>query len=85
MIGDPMGELSCREMVELVSTYLDGGLAAHDRALFEAHLAMCDGCSAYLDQMRRTLAVVGSLREESVDPAVRERLLHAFRDWKRRS
>ena len=85
MIGDPMGELTCREMVELVSTYLDGNLDPQDRALFEAHLAMCDGCSAYLDQMRRTLAVIGSLREESLDPAVRDRLLHAFRDWKRQS
>jgi predicted anti-sigma-YlaC factor YlaD len=80
----PTTELACREMVELMSDYLEGALADHDRALFEQHLVLCDGCTAYLDQMRRTIALVGRLRQDAVDPPIRDRLLETFRAWKRR-
>lgn len=76
-------ELVCREVVELVSDYLEGAMSELDRALFEEHLAMCDGCSAYLEQMRATLRVAGSLRPEAVDPAVCGHLVEAFRGWRR--
>ena len=79
----PTTELTCREMVELVSDYLEGALADHDRALFEQHLVLCDGCTAYLDQMRRTVALVGRLRDNRLDPRIRDRLLETFRTWKR--
>jgi predicted anti-sigma-YlaC factor YlaD len=75
-------ELVCREVVELVSDYLEGALPEFDRARFEEHLAMCDGCSAYLEQMRVTLRVAGSLRPEAVDPAVCAHLVDAFRGWR---
>ena len=74
-------ELVCCEVVELVSDYLEGAMTELDRALFEEHLAMCDGCSAYLEQMRVTLRVAGSLRPDTVDPAVCARLVDAFRGW----
>jgi predicted anti-sigma-YlaC factor YlaD len=79
----PTAELTCREMVEVMSDYLEEALADHDRALFEQHLVLCDGCTAYLDQIRRTVALVGRLRETSLDPPIRDRLLEAFRAWKR--
>ena len=72
--------LVCREFVELVTDYLEGTLPAAERDRFEAHLAECDGCSAYLEDMRR---LVGSLHEapqRPPDPAAREVLLRAFRD-----
>jgi anti-sigma factor RsiW len=72
--------LVCREFVELVTDYLEGALPAGERARFEAHLAECDGCAGYLEDMRR---LVGSLRETPqppVDPAAREALLEAFRE-----
>ena len=75
-------ELTCKELVELVSDYLDGALGEHDRALFEEHLAMCDGCSAYLDQMRRTISLAGTLTPEALEPPYRARLMDAFRDWR---
>ena len=74
-------ELVCREVVELVSDYLEGAMTLDDRARFEEHLAMCDGCSAYLEQMRLTLRVAGALRAESVDPHVCAHLVDAFRGW----
>ena len=76
-------ELTCRELVELVTDYLEGGLGAGDRLRFEHHLVMCEGCSAYLDQFRETIRLTGRLGVQSVDPAAREALLHAFRGWKR--
>jgi hypothetical protein len=77
----PITELTCREMVELVSDYLDEALADDDRARFEQHLVLCDGCTAYLDQMRRTVALVGRLRDHVLHPPSRDRLLEAFRAW----
>jgi anti-sigma factor RsiW len=76
-------ELSCRELVELVTDYLEDALPPSERARFEAHLAVCQGCRTYLDQMRLTIAAVGRLTEESLPPAAREELLVLFREWKR--
>jgi anti-sigma factor RsiW len=75
--------LTCRELVELVTDYLEGGLSPSDRARFDEHLAACEGCTAYLDQMRRTLGLVGRLSERSVSVEAREALRGAFGDWRR--
>ncbi|HEY2789663.1 MAG TPA: anti-sigma factor [Gaiellales bacterium] len=75
--------LVCREVVELVSDYLEGELDARDRTRFEAHLTTCDGCTAYVEQMRLTLRLAGRLDPEQLDPELRERLVAAFRDWRR--
>jgi anti-sigma factor RsiW len=72
--------LVCREFVELVTDYLEGTLSERERARMDAHLAECDGCSGYLEDMRR---LVGSLRdtpEPPPDEATREALLRAFRE-----
>jgi predicted anti-sigma-YlaC factor YlaD len=75
-------ELACREFVELVSDYLDESMAASDRARFEAHLAECDGCTSYLQDIR---LVVGALHQvpPTPDPVIHETLLNAFRDLRR--
>jgi predicted anti-sigma-YlaC factor YlaD len=76
-------ELTCRELVELVTDYLEGALSPAQRARFEEHLAMCDGCRAYLEQLRTTRLITGSLGEDSLSPRMREDLLGAFRNWRR--
>jgi hypothetical protein len=76
--------ITCQEVVELVTDYLEAELPAEQAALFEMHLNFCDGCLWYVDQLRTTVAAVGRLREEDVPAATRERLLTAFRDWKRK-
>jgi anti-sigma factor RsiW len=78
------GDITCRELVELVTEYLDGALPSPDRSRFEQHLLICDGCSAHVDQLRRTRRALGALAEEQLDGAVRSDLLNAFRDWKAR-
>jgi len=75
--------LTCREMVELVTEYIEGTMPPRQRAIFEAHLSVCPGCTAYLEQMRQTIAVLGKLTEETIAPQARDELLKAFRDWKR--
>lgn len=75
--------LSCQELVELVTAYLDGGLSKRDRKRFQGHIGACDHCTAYLAQFRQTIAATGSLTEEQIDPAARAELLDAFHDWKR--
>jgi anti-sigma factor RsiW len=75
--------LSCQELVELVTDYLEGALDERDLRAFEAHLAGCDGCTEYLDQMRTTIRVVGTLTPNDLTQAAETALLQAFRDWKR--
>ena len=75
-------ELTCQELVELVTDYLEGALSPSDYVRFEAHLAICRHCAAYLAQMRRTIQVLGRLTEESLEPATRHDLLQLFRHWK---
>jgi anti-sigma factor RsiW len=73
--------LVCKELVELVTDYLEGRLSPEDCRRFEEHLAACDGCTRYVEQFRATIRLVGRLREEDLEPHVREALLEAFRDW----
>ncbi len=79
---DAAAPLSCREFVELATAYFDGALPPPDRSRFDAHLAACDGCTRYLDHLRKTIAVTGTLREDDIDPETREQLLDAFRGWR---
>jgi anti-sigma factor RsiW len=74
-------ELTCAQLVELVTDYLEQRLSAADTERFEEHLAFCDGCSAYLEQMRAMIAATGRLREKDLPPELEERLLDAFRGW----
>ena len=73
----------CQEVVELVTDYLNGAMAALDRARFEAHLAECEACTAYLQQMRTTIELSGRLDEGALPDDVKRELLAAFRTWKR--
>lgn len=78
-------DLTCRELVELVTDYLEGRLPAEDRVRFELHLTYCLPCRTYLQQMRQVLASAGTLSAESIAPSARDELLRVFRDWKKGS
>jgi anti-sigma factor RsiW len=73
--------IACRDLVELVTDYLEGVLPPEQRARFESHIAGCDGCTTYLEQMRETIRLTGTLREQQISPEARVALLHAFRGW----
>jgi anti-sigma factor RsiW len=74
--------ITCREMVELVTDYLEGALPEEDRERFERHLAGCDACTAYMEQFRLTVVATGRVEEEDIDPPMRAELLAAFRGWR---
>jgi anti-sigma factor RsiW len=76
-------DLACHDLVELVTDYLEDALPPPERARFDAHLETCPGCREYLAQMRQTVAVLGRLRADSIEPSMRAQLLQVFRDWKR--
>jgi predicted anti-sigma-YlaC factor YlaD len=75
-------ELTCIELVEVVTDYLEGRMPPEKRLLFEEHVTFCSWCQTYLDQMRETIRLTGRLTEEDLSPEARETLLDTFRDWK---
>jgi anti-sigma factor RsiW len=77
-------EMTCRELVHLITDYFEGGLSRRDKRRFERHLAGCDGCTIYVEQMRETLSVTGTLEEDALSPEARRELLAVFRHWKAR-
>lgn len=74
--------LDCIELVELVTDYLEDVLSPAERLRFEEHLALCDGCTTYVEQIRQTVALTGKLTPSALSETARDRLLAAFRDWK---
>jgi anti-sigma factor RsiW len=73
--------LVCREAVELVTDYLEGALSGADRRRLEEHLAACPHCSAYLEQIRMTIALAGRVEPEALQPEVQDELVALYRRW----
>lgn len=75
--------MTCKELVELITDYLEGALPAADRLRFEQHLDCCPPCRTYVDQIRQTVRAAGKLSEESIPDDAKALLLRLFNDWKR--
>jgi anti-sigma factor RsiW len=75
-------ELVCQEMVELVTDYLEGALPRSQRRRFDAHLAKCEHCTEYLEQMRATIRLTGRLEVEDLTPQMREEFIDLYRRWR---
>ena len=78
-----MRVLSCREIVELVTDYLEGDLDAEVTTALETHLDVCPGCARYVEQIRETVATLGDVSSDNLSTEVQEGLLEAFRDFRR--
>jgi anti-sigma factor RsiW len=76
-------QLTCRQVIEIISDYLEDTLPPGDRRRVEEHLAACEGCTNYLEQMRETIRITGMLTEEQVPDEQKRQLLRAFRTWTR--
>ena len=74
--------LSCQEFVELVTEYFEGAMPPVERERFDAHLAVCDPCQRYLEQIEVTIRTVGQLSTEDLSAEAESVLLEAFRDWR---
>ena len=80
MSADTPRAISCQEVVELLTDYLEGALPPDEVAAVEHHLALCPGCEHYLAQMRSTIAVLGEVPVETLSPLAQDTLMEAFRD-----
>jgi predicted anti-sigma-YlaC factor YlaD len=75
--------ITCKELTEVLTDYLERTMSLEDRARFDAHLAICDGCVIYVDHMRQVIKTVRELRADDVEATAPDDLLEAFRAWKR--
>ena len=75
-------DLVCQELVELVTSYLEGALSRWQRRRFEEHLAGCPDCTEYLAQIRETIRLAGRLAPEDLTPQMREDLTDVYRHWR---
>jgi predicted anti-sigma-YlaC factor YlaD len=75
-------DLVCREAVELVTSYLEGALSRRDRRRFEAHLRGCPNCSAYLQQIKLTIQLAGSIEPEDLTPEAKDAFIELYRRWR---
>ena len=75
--------MTCQELTEVLTDYLEGVMPPEQAAELEAHLELCEGCVTYVDQMRETIRTVRALRPEHVEATVTDDVLAAFRAWKR--
>jgi anti-sigma factor (TIGR02949 family) len=73
-------EVRCREVVEVLTEYLEGALPADDREALEQHLLACTGCAAHLEQLRTTIELTGRLTEDEVPAPLMERLLEVLEE-----
>ena len=76
-------EITCQELTEVLTDYLEGAMPPERAALLEAHLDECEGCENYISQMRQTLRALERLRPDSADAVAPPQLLAAFRAWRR--
>jgi anti-sigma factor RsiW len=74
--------MTCRELVELVTDYLEDRLEEGDRRRFDEHLRECPDCREYVEQMRQTVRGLGALSEDALSAPARDALLHAFQAWR---
>jgi anti-sigma factor RsiW len=82
MPPEALAPMTCQELVELVTDYLEDTLSELDRARFEEHIALCPMCEVHLEQLRITVRELGTLRERDIDPAVLAELQERFRTWR---
>jgi len=78
-------DLACRELVELLTEFLENALEERTRTQVEQHLVLCPGCTEYLRQFRATIGATRKLAEEDLPEPVKEKLLDAFRHWRQGS
>ena len=75
--------LSCQEIVEIVTDYLEGALDPETTTALLSHLELCPGCERYLEQIRETVATLGEVSSENLSTETQDDLLDAFRAFRR--
>jgi anti-sigma factor RsiW len=73
--------MTCQELVELVTSYLEGALPEPEQRAFEEHVALCAGCERYVDQLRRTIVLLGAVPDDALSEPALQQLVDAFAEW----
>lgn len=81
-MSEPSEDLTCRQLVEVITDYLDGSMTDDDRERFERHVSGCSGCASVLAQFRATIEATGRLADAEVDDEQREAMRGVFRRWR---
>ena len=77
---EPGMTITCQQVVEVITDYLEDVMDSDLRIEFESHMALCPGCVEYLAQMRMTIQAVGRVPVETLSADAQSELLTAFRD-----
>jgi len=75
-------DIVCQQAVELVTDYLEGALSPRERRRFERHLRACPNCTAYVEQIRITIALTGAVEIDELTPETRQDLSELYRRWR---
>ena len=75
-------DIVCQQAVELVTDYLEGALSRRERRRFERHLGACPNCTAYVEQIRITIALTGAVAVDELTPEARQDLGELYRRWR---
>ena len=75
-------DIACQQAVELVTAYLEGALSRRERRRFEAHLGACPNCTAYMEQIKMTIELSGTIEPEELTPEARQDLTDLYRRWR---
>jgi anti-sigma factor RsiW len=75
-------DLVCQEAIELLTEYLEGTLSRRQRRRLNAHLDACPNCSAYLEQIRITIRLSGSIEPDDLSPRAVDELTELYRRWR---
>ena len=75
-------DMVCQQAVELVTDYLEGSLSRRDRRRFEAHLRACPNCTAYVEQIRMTIKLAGTIDTDELTPEAKQELGDLYRRWR---
>lgn len=75
-------DIVCQQAVEMITDYLDGALSRRDRRRLENHLRACANCTAYLEQIKLTIQLTGTIEADDLSPEAKAELTELYRHWK---
>jgi anti-sigma factor RsiW len=75
-------DIVCQQAVEMVTDYLEGSLPRRSRRRFEAHLRACPNCAAYMEQIKLTIELTGTIEPEDLTPEAKADLTELYRRWR---
>jgi anti-sigma factor RsiW len=74
-------DLTCRELVELITDYHERALPPDERIRVEQHLVVCSACTRYEQQLRAAVRLAATIQLDDLGPESRRALLDSLEEW----